>query len=507
MHIYGGFIHMSAYLKPMLKHALVTALALSLVLTFVSPLLAAGMSVDVTTAKSNETGTGSVLGGEPTRLTWEALVGDGEQVTAVHVVLPEGSTITDESSVKVTVLDGTTRLNPQNTAIMNKDDATVDVSFAEPLTSGLRLRLEMYKVSLPNVNGEVVLTGTYALANGQTLDFAPSPSIEVTHASAAEKLSNWLGEQPAVQAWNSVTFLRLFFQPELIVSSIPVVAVGWLISLGLVLVGFPLAIPIGLIAAFMKIARARILHILAAIYTGVVRGTPLFLQIYIAFFGLPLLGIDINQYVLAIIVLAVNSGAYLCEIFRAGIQSVPKGQFEASRSLGMTGPQTMFYVIIPQTIRRVIPTMTSEFILLYKDTSLLAAVGVMELMLYSRSIVSLTGNMTPYIVAACFYLIVTLPLIRVVGSLEKRLALADSGGAAPKIKARKNRRGAFSQMCEEIADSTDDARDELQEQTRLEAGLTGAPSSKDMEQAIDELQEEVTHDAQLDSTEERGGVR
>ena len=173
----------------------------------------------------------------------------------------------------------------------------------------------------------------------------------------------------------------------------------------------------------------------------------------------------------------------------------------------MTGPQTMFYVIIPQTIRRVIPTMTSEFILLYKDTSLLAAVGVMELMLYSRSIVSLTGNMTPYIVAACFYLIVTLPLIRVVGSLEKRLALADSGGAAPKKKARKNRRGAFSQMCEEIADSTDDARDELQEQTRLEAGLTGAPSSKDMEQAIDELQEEVTHDAQLDSTEERGGVR
>ena len=132
MHIYGGFIHMSAYLKPMLKHALVTALALSLVLTFVSPLLAAGMSVDVTTAKSNETGTGSVLGGEPTRLTWEALVGDGEQVTAVHVVLPDGSTITDESSVKVTVLDGTTRLNPQNTAIMNKGDATVDVSFAEP---------------------------------------------------------------------------------------------------------------------------------------------------------------------------------------------------------------------------------------------------------------------------------------------------------------------------------------------------------------------------------------
>lgn len=498
---------MAANLKPVLKHALVTALALSLVLTFVSPLLAGAMSVDVTTAKSNETGTGSVLGGEPTRVTWEALVGDGEQVSAVSVKLPEGSVITDESSVKVTVLEGTTRLSPENTLTLDKDDATVSVSFAAPLDAGLRLRLEMYKVSLPNVNGEVFLTGTYTLADGNMLDLAPSPSIEVTHASPAERLSTWLGEQPAVQAWNSVTFLRLFFQPELIVSSIPVVAVGWLISLGLVLVGFPLAIPIGLIAAFMKIARSRILHVLAAIYTGVVRGTPLFLQIYIAFFGLPLLGIDINQYVLAIVVLAVNSGAYLCEIFRAGIQSVPKGQFEASRSLGMTGPQTMFYVIIPQTIRRVIPTMTSEFILLYKDTSLLAAVGVMELMLYSRSIVSLTGNMTPYIVAACFYLIVTLPLIRVVGNLEKRLALADSGGTVPKKKRRKNRRGAFTQMREEIAVSTEQAAEVLQEQERLEAHLDDGSEPADMDQALDELQDGIALDAQITDADERGGSR
>lgn len=116
----------------MLKHALVTALALSLVLTFVSPLLAGAMSVDVTTAKSNETGTGSVLGGEPTRVTWEALVGDGEQVSAVSVKLPEGSVITDESSVKVTVLEGTTRLNPENTVTMNNGDASVDVSFSAP---------------------------------------------------------------------------------------------------------------------------------------------------------------------------------------------------------------------------------------------------------------------------------------------------------------------------------------------------------------------------------------
>ena len=118
----------------------------------------------------------------------------------------------------------------------------------------------------------------------------------------------------------------------------------------------------------------------------------------------------------------------------------------------MNQAQTMFSVIIPQTVRRVIPTMTSEFILLYKDTSLLAAVGVMELMLYSRSVVALTGNMTPYIVAAFFYLVVTLPLIRVVTVLEKRLALADNGGGAPAPQAkRKLRLGAKKQAAPQAA--------------------------------------------------------
>lgn len=497
---------MSASVKAAIKQGLFTALALSLVITFVSPLFAGALTTDVTTAKGNETGSDNILGGTPTRVTWEAVVDEGEQVVGVDVVYPQGSSFSDESSIKVTVLDGTTRMNPENTASLDAATTTAKVNFSEPLQSGLRLRLEMYKVSLPNVDGAVSLNGTYKLADGTVKDLGASPSIEVTYASVAEGISNWLDQQPFVQAWNSVTFLRLFFQPQLIVSSIPTVATGWLISLGLVLVGFPLAIPLGLIAAFMKISKARILHILAAIYTGVVRGTPLFLQIYIAFFGLPLLGININQYVLSILVLAFNSGAYLCEIFRAGIQSIPKGQFEASRSLGMSGTQTMFSVIIPQTVRRVIPTMTSEFILLYKDTSLLAAVGVMELMLYSRSIVSLTGNMTPYIVAACFYLIVTLPLIRVVGNLEKRLALADNGGGAPK-KKRKGRRDAFSQMREEISSTTETI--EAAEQKVAEVQVeTAAAMAGDASVAIDTnaaaARAQERHEATPTDTDERG---
>lgn len=455
---------MTHNLKSLFLRYLRAALVLSLCLLIV-PQFAGALTPDVTTARSNETSTNNVLGGVPTRITWEAVVDAGESVQAIHVQLPEGSQLTEASSARVTVLNGVERLSMESEVSLDTEAGSADVIFAKPLEAGLRVRVEIYDASLPNVTGEVTLSGTYVRDDGGEETMAASPAISVTQASPAQGIVNWLDQQPLVQAWNSVTPLRLFFNPQLVVSSIPTVFIGWLLSLALVLVGFPVAIPIGLAFAFMKIGRSRILHAIAAVYTGVVRGTPLFLQIYIAFFGLPLMGINLNKYLLAVLVLAFNSGAYMCEIFRAGIQSIPKGQFEASRSLGMTAVQTMFSVIIPQTVRRVIPTMTSEFILLYKDTSLLAAVGVMELMLYARSVVANTGNMTPYIVAALFYLVVTLPLIRIVGVLEKRLALGEEGGSADTPKKRKNRRGAFEQMANEIAEAADDASESTKAQS------------------------------------------
>ncbi|MCD8200344.1 MAG: amino acid ABC transporter permease [Coriobacteriaceae bacterium] len=433
---------MQPELKKFVKSSVLCALALSIVVTIAAPLTSNAVDVDVTTAKSNETSTNNVLGGEPTRITWEMLIDDGEEVAGVHLVLPEGSSFTDDSSVRMTVLDGIDRLDNDISATIDKDELAIDISCPEPLTGGLRLRAEIYDTALPNVDGEVHLGGTYTLTDGRTADLPESPGIEVAKASVTQRIVNWLDKQPWVQAWDSVTILNLFFQPQLIVSSLPNVFHGWLLSLMLVAIGFPLAIPLGLLFAFMKIFRNRILHAIAAVYTGVIRGTPLFLQIYIAFFGLPLMGVNLNEYLLAILVLAFNSGAYLTEIFRAGIQSIPQGQTEAARSLGMTSIQTMFRVIIPQMVRRVIPTCTSEFILLYKDTSLLAAVGVMELMLYAKSFVATTGNMTPYIVAACFYLVVTLPLIRVVTHFENSLARADGNAPPSNDSKRKKRREA-----------------------------------------------------------------
>ncbi len=411
-------------------------MVLSLMVCLTTPLSqAAGLTVDSTTAKPTQAGDNRVVGGVPTRITWKATVDSNEEIKEITLVFPEGTTLGDGANTKTTVLDGLERLElPVETTLT--EEKTV-VTFADPVETGLIIQLEMYYIALPLEGGEYTLTGSYIDGKGEEIELEPSPAITVTGVSLEERITGWLDEQPWVEAWNSQLFLKLFLNPQLIVSSIPILFIGWIRSLGLVVVGFPLAIPIGLGISFLRMSRFRIVRFVSSIYVNVIRGTPLFLQIYIAFFGLPLLGVSIDSYVLGILVLAMNSSSYLAEIFRAGIQSIPKGQFEASASLGMNGVQTMFSVVLPQTVRRVIPTATSEFILLYKDTSLLAAAGVMEMMMFAKSIVATTGNMTPYVVAAGFYLLVTLPLIKVVSSFEKKLAAAEGSSAAPVKKEKK----------------------------------------------------------------------
>ena len=196
------------------------------------------------------------------------------------------------------------------------------------------------------------------------------------------------------------------------------------------------------------------------------------MQIYVAFFGLPLAGISLPNFPLGVIVLCLNSAAYMCEIFRAGILSIPKGQFEAASSLGMRYGQTMLFVIFPQMVKRVVPTLTSEFILLYKDTSLLAAVGVMEVILYAKSIVATTGSITPYIVAACFYLVITIPLAKVAIILENKLALTDGGMASSSDAGTKKKksRNLFGFGKKQQANKPMPPSDEV--------GITGEPLKK-----------------------------
>jgi len=413
--------------------ALVLAVALVLAGGGVtSPALA--MTTEKATARPNEDGGKRVIGGIATRLTWEGIVEEGEEIDSVTLTLPDGASF-DGSSTKVTVLDGLDRTPIEGEATSGGNSITVKLS--DPAEAGYRLRLEIEGMSFPTAGGDVSVEGTYTTVAGDTKDLTPSKPISTIENTWLQGMVNHLDEQAWVQAWNSNSFLGMFFKPQLVLTSLFSLFPGWVVCLGIVVAAYPFAILLGLVFALMKISRHKLVRAIAIVYVNILRGTPLFLQIYIMFFGLPMMHINIDNNVLGVIVMAINSSAYLAEIFRAGIESIPQGQYEAAASLGMGHLQTMVNIILPQTVRRVIPTVTSDFITAFKDTSLLSSVGVMELMMFSKNLTSVTGNMTPYVTAALFYLVVTLPLIKVVTTVEKHMARSERGGGPrPKAKAK-----------------------------------------------------------------------
>ncbi|MGG5460721.1 amino acid ABC transporter permease [Clostridium sp. B9] len=184
---------------------------------------------------------------------------------------------------------------------------------------------------------------------------------------------------------------------------------------------------LGTLLCFMKrskfsIFKVRILNIISSIYIEIVRGTPLLLQIYIVYFGLPSFGIQLDVLPSCIIAIALNSAAYVSEIIRAGIDAVDKGQLEAARSLGMTEGMAMRLVILPQAIKNILPAIGNEFVAIIKESSMASTIGVAELM-YSAKIV--TGatykGFEPLIVIAVFYFVMTFSLGRAMSYLERRL--------------------------------------------------------------------------------------
>jgi His/Glu/Gln/Arg/opine family amino acid ABC transporter permease subunit len=190
--------------------------------------------------------------------------------------------------------------------------------------------------------------------------------------------------------------------------------------------GQTIGIGLGLVFSVFALSTRRVVRAPARIYINFFRGTPLLWQLQFFFFGVVLgLRVGLTAYQTAILVLGLNAGAYTAEIFRAGIQSIERGQFEAARSLGMGHLKALRYVILPQAFRRVIPPLTNEFVILIKDTSLVAVLGLtfaqQELMATGRDIYQQTFNATPYLAAAAGYLAITLPLIRAVTWLERRL--------------------------------------------------------------------------------------
>jgi polar amino acid transport system permease protein len=183
---------------------------------------------------------------------------------------------------------------------------------------------------------------------------------------------------------------------------------------------------LGLVLAVFAISKRAVLRAPARVYINLFRGTPLVLQIIFIGVGLPIgLGINIPSYRAMIIALSLNAAAYLAEVFRAGIQSIERGQLEAARGLGMSYLQAMRYAILPQAVRRVIPPLLNEFVILIKDTALVLVLGLTagerELMTYGDFGVANTFNASFYILIAAGYLAVALPLIRVVNVVERKM--------------------------------------------------------------------------------------
>jgi glutamine transport system permease protein len=208
-----------------------------------------------------------------------------------------------------------------------------------------------------------------------------------------------------------------------VVDYIPALLQGLYYTLLISVVGLIIGFILGAIFGLGRISRSKILYGISAVYVEVLRGTPVLVQAIWIYFALPLIvGFNIPSLAAGIIVIGLNSGAYIAEIVRGAVQSVEKGQMEAGRSLGLSRHLTMRYVIWPQAFKRMIPPLGNQFIISIKDTSLLSVILVPELIFQGRLIASNHFNAVEiYTTVAIFYLVITLTLSKILNLMEKRL--------------------------------------------------------------------------------------
>ena len=217
------------------------------------------------------------------------------------------------------------------------------------------------------------------------------------------------------------------FNMGLVINSFPLLLLGAGVTVEITAMSVALGIIIGLFVGIARIGDIKILRILANIYVDFFRGTPLLVQIFLVYFAVPVItGQRMDPFVAAVSACGINSGAYIAEIFRAGIESVEKGQMEAGRSLGLTWVQTMRYIIVPQAFKRVIPPLGNEFIALLKDSSLVSVIGFEELTRRGQLIIARTyGSLEIWLSVAIIYLAMTVTISRFVAYLEKHYEIKE----------------------------------------------------------------------------------
>ena len=199
---------------------------------------------------------------------------------------------------------------------------------------------------------------------------------------------------------------------------------GLFTTLELALISVAIGCIIGAIVAIMRLSKSKILNGVAAVYTEVVRDTPLLLQLYFFYFLLPdiLPALRLSKFTCIAVALIFNSGAYMSEIFRSGIQSVDRGQTEAARSLGLSSSQTMIRIVLPQALRNVLPAMCNEFVAITKETSLASTFYVGDLMTQYQTISGKTYMVIePLIIIGVIYFVVTFTMSKLIAVLERKL--------------------------------------------------------------------------------------
>lgn len=209
---------------------------------------------------------------------------------------------------------------------------------------------------------------------------------------------------------------------ELIQRALPILLMGAGVTIEITAFSVAIGFFIGLFVGIARISQFKILRIMAAVYADCIRGTPLLVQIFLIYFALPMaIGQRVEPFIAAVAACGINSGAYVSEIFRAGIQAIDVGQMEAGRSLGLTWWQTMRFIILPQAFKNILPPLGNEFIAMLKDSSLVSVIGFEELTRRGQLIIAQTyGSFEIWMTVAVLYLIITMAISRIVAFLEKR---------------------------------------------------------------------------------------
>lgn len=209
-----------------------------------------------------------------------------------------------------------------------------------------------------------------------------------------------------------------------IIQILPQILEGLGVTLGTFAITLVVSIPIGALISLCRVSKIRVLRWISGFYTWVLRGTPLLLQMFLIFFGLPAVGIRLfgrSRLPYVFFAFIINYAAYFAEIFRSGIQSVEKGQIEAAKLLGFNNAQINLKIVMPQVIKRTLPSIGNEIITLIKDTSLVYALGITEIFKIAKSISTRDVTLTPYIVVGVIYLILTAVITKLLNRAEKKV--------------------------------------------------------------------------------------